>query len=280
VLKRDLSRRIGCAPMLWLLDTIIDGSNPQQPVHLYYPGDDLFEPRRRRRGLPIGNLTSQFFANLYLNGLDHFCQEVLRARGYVRYVDDFALFTTMRSSWLIGESGWRLTLAVGVCRCTPARLSSRPHAVPRDILSRAPTWGPPTLPEENVRRFRNRVPGMRDRWRAGTIDRKTVDQRVMSWIAHAEHADTWRLRGAIFPDGWFAQAPSRRRKPGPPPAAGCCAGAPGTTNRRSSARPTATGTTPTTGTTTTGSGSPVRPLAGAAAFTDAAGEPRCVQGGP
>ena len=61
-------------------------------MNLYYPGDDLFTPFQRRRGLPIGNLTSQFFANLYLNGLGHFCMEVLRAKGYLRYVDDFALF--------------------------------------------------------------------------------------------------------------------------------------------------------------------------------------------
>ena len=47
-------------------------------------------PFERRRGLPIGNLTSQFFANLYLDGLDHFVKEVLRAKGYLRYVDDFA----------------------------------------------------------------------------------------------------------------------------------------------------------------------------------------------
>ena len=57
------------------------------------PGATICSPPfERRRGLPIGNLTSQFFANLYLNGLDHFCKEVLRAKGYLRYVDDFALF--------------------------------------------------------------------------------------------------------------------------------------------------------------------------------------------
>ena len=92
ILKRDLRRRIACAHTLALGDRIIDASNYQEPVNLYYPGDDLFTPFMRRRGLPIGNLTSQFFANLYLDGLDHFCKEVLRARGYVRYVDDFALF--------------------------------------------------------------------------------------------------------------------------------------------------------------------------------------------
>jgi hypothetical protein len=60
-------------------------------LELHFPDDDPFEPHRRRRGVPIGNLTSQFFANLYLDGFDHFVTEVLRAP-YVRYVDDFALF--------------------------------------------------------------------------------------------------------------------------------------------------------------------------------------------
>lgn len=42
-------------------------------------------------GLPIGNLSSQFFANVYLNALDQFCKHQLKARHYVRYVDDFVL---------------------------------------------------------------------------------------------------------------------------------------------------------------------------------------------
>lgn len=44
------------------------------------------------RGLPIGNRTSQFFANVYLNPLDHFLKDHLRVRGYVRYMDDFVVF--------------------------------------------------------------------------------------------------------------------------------------------------------------------------------------------
>jgi hypothetical protein len=37
----------------------------------YFKGDDLFTPFTRRRAIPIGNLTSQFFANVCLNGFDH-----------------------------------------------------------------------------------------------------------------------------------------------------------------------------------------------------------------
>jgi hypothetical protein len=48
------------------------------------------------------------------------------------------------------------------------------------------------LPEENVARLRGRLRGLRDRWRAGTITLQDVDARIGAWIAHAEHADTWR----------------------------------------------------------------------------------------
>ena len=95
ILKTDLRRRIRCRRTLAVLDRIVDSSNPQEPVHLYYPGDDLFTPYERRRGLPIGNLTSQLFANIYLDRFDHFVTEVLRAP-YLRYVDDFALFADDR----------------------------------------------------------------------------------------------------------------------------------------------------------------------------------------
>jgi RNA-directed DNA polymerase len=102
ILKSDFRRRIACPSTLALLDLIVDCSNPQEPVALYFDGDDLFDPFRRRRGLPIGNLTSQFFANLYLDGFDHFVTEVLRAP-YVRYVDDFALFADDPATLLISR---------------------------------------------------------------------------------------------------------------------------------------------------------------------------------
>ena len=46
----------------------------------------------REKGLPIGNLTSQFFANFYLSLLDHFVLEKLKPKAYVRYMDDIVIF--------------------------------------------------------------------------------------------------------------------------------------------------------------------------------------------
>ncbi len=59
---------------------------------VYFPGDDLFAICRPR-GLPIGNLTSQFWANVLLDPIDHFVKRELRCPGYVRYVDDLLLFS-------------------------------------------------------------------------------------------------------------------------------------------------------------------------------------------
>ncbi len=206
ILKSDFRRRIRCEPTLALLDRIVDGSNPQEPVNLHFQGDDLFEPFRRRRGLPIGNLTSQFFANLYLDGFDHFVTEVLQAP-YVRYVDDFALFADdppVLTSW---QSRIERYLAGRRLKLHPRKTFISSCREPAQFLGiLLCDGGRRRLPEDNVRRFRNRLRGLRDQWRAGAVDIEDVDARVRAWIAHAEHADTWRLRHAIFRGGRFDPA--------------------------------------------------------------------------
>ena len=263
ILKRDLRRRIACERTLDLADRIIDGSNPQEPVEHLFPGDDLFTPLERRRGLPIGNLTSQFFSNVYLDGLDHYCKEVLRARGYLRYVDDFALFHDDPDQ--LDE--WRQQISTFLegrrLKLHPQKTVILPTCEPATFLGFVLLpGGQRRLPEENVRRFRNRLRGLRDRWRCGTVTKEEVMRRVRSWIAHAEHANTWRLRQSIFRAGWFDPA----REPDPP-ASAFCAAAPGTTNRGTSVPRTATGTPPATATTTTGSVWPVRSTSGTGGAT-------------
>jgi len=207
LVKRDLRRRIACAPALELLERIVDGSNPQEPVALYFPGDDLFEPFARRRGLPIGNLTSQFFANLYLDGLDHFVKEVLRAPGYLRYIDDFALFHD--DPGVLED--WRARVAEYLCgrrlRLHPRKTLVVPTAAPTTFLGYVLLpGGRRRLPEDNVRRLRGRLRSLRDRWRAGSVELDEVERRLDAWIGHAGQADTWRLRHAIFEGGMFDPA--------------------------------------------------------------------------
>ncbi|MCA6544698.1 MAG: RNA-directed DNA polymerase, partial [Pseudanabaena sp. M074S1SP2A07QC] len=96
ILKTLIRRKIQCPDTLWLIDAIIDNGNDQESSPDYFPNDSLLAPVERRRGLPIGNLTSQWFANIYLSGFDHFVKEQLKVKKYLRYVDDFALFADDR----------------------------------------------------------------------------------------------------------------------------------------------------------------------------------------
>ena len=93
VLRAKLARVIHDEDVRWLIDTIIASgagvlADEREMVH--FPGDDLLAACRPR-GLPIGNLTSQFWSNVYLNDFDWFVQRELGCGAYLRYVDDIAL---------------------------------------------------------------------------------------------------------------------------------------------------------------------------------------------
>ena len=93
ILKNLIAHKIKDPHVLWLVDRIIDGSNLQESLDVGLPSDELTPSERCRHGLPIGNQTSQFFANVYMNPWDHFVKEVLRCKSYIRYCDDFLVFS-------------------------------------------------------------------------------------------------------------------------------------------------------------------------------------------
>jgi RNA-directed DNA polymerase len=215
ILKRDFRRRIACAPTLALMDRIVDGSNDQEPVNLHFPGDDLFAPYERRRGLPIGNLTSQWFANIFLDPLDHFCSERLGAP-YLRYVDDFALFAD--SAEQLAE--WRGQIAEFLAR---RRLKLHPRktvilstAEPATFLGYELHPGSGRrLPAEGVERARNRLRGIKDRLKAGMITQDQARAQVQAWkahadFAHAEHLQRTMLKG--LPEQVRKRPPGQRKR--------------------------------------------------------------------
>ncbi len=193
ILKKLIRRQIKCPDTLWLLDKIIDNSNPQEPVIEYFPGDDLLAPLNRRRGLPIGNLTSQFLANLYLNSLDHFVKEQLKAEKYIRFADDFALFS---DSWEF-LAGARIEIESHL-----ATLRLKIHPIKSQLFETrygASFVGFRILPDrirvrqENLRRAFRRLRQLREDWIAGRIGLSAIYRSVQSWVAHLKHGDTWRL---------------------------------------------------------------------------------------
>ncbi len=198
ILKSLLRTRIRDEGVLWLCDMIIDASNAQDSVLQYFPGDDLFVPHERRRGLPIGNMTSQFWANVYLHGLDNFVKRGLRRRAYLRYVDDFLIFGNDKAE--LQEVGERVIdyLVRLRLRIHVNRAQVRPTRRPSRFLGYR-CW--PThrfLIKENIRRFRRRAQRMQRRYRDGTMGWDEIRVRLASWNAHAATADCYRLRSRVL----------------------------------------------------------------------------------
>lgn len=156
--------------------------------NVYFPGDNLFSVLRPR-GLPIGNLTSQFWSNCYLNQFDHFVKRRLRCKGYLRYVDDFLLFADEPDTlWC-----WKEELMARLARL---RLTiHEPRTQVRPVGEGIPWLGFLVFPghrrlkRRNVvkaaRRLRSRCSAARS---GGEAEAQTFAASWLGWAAHAGHA--------------------------------------------------------------------------------------------
>ena len=198
ILKEIIRHKIKCHDTLWLIDTIINNSNEQESIIQYFDGDDLLTPLTRKKGLPIGNLTSQFFANFYLNYFDHFIYQKLKINKYVRYVDDFALFANNKN---------KLTQARLEIESYLSQLRLKIHPIKSKLFSTqygANFLGFRIFPNkirvknQNLHFARRRLKKLQEDYRQGNITIKQVLQSLKSWEAHLNYGDTYQLKKKIF----------------------------------------------------------------------------------
>ena len=185
VLRRTLHRKVHELELRHLIDLILtSGAN----VHTRTPP---------YCGLPIGNLTSQFWANVYLNPFDHFIKRELRCTGYLRYVDDFLLFANDKATlWR-----WRTKL---VERLHTLHLTIHERAQPRPIGEGIAFLGFVVYPHHRrlKRRkgihFRRRLTQRIKDYHAGHCTRDAVDDTIRGWVNYVRYANTHGLRLALF----------------------------------------------------------------------------------
>ena len=177
VLKEMLRRRFKDRRLLELLGRIIDHGGSG------------------RRGLPIGSLTSQWFANVYLDRLDRFVRQALRPAGYLRYMDDFVLFGGDREwlrakrvelrSWLAEELRIRLKDRVTQIHSTARGWPFLGFSVSRGGLRiRRVTWG----------RLQRRMGATYHEYRRGRVSLQELVRSVECRVAHMRRAPTDGLR--------------------------------------------------------------------------------------
>jgi len=199
ILRETIARKITDPDILWLCDQILTsgvGVLAEEYEMVWFDGDDLLAPLHPRE-LPIGNLTSQFWANVYMNPFDHFVKRKLGCEAYIRYVDDFLLFTRDKETlW-----GW---LAGIRSRMSRMRMTIHPHAAPRPVTEGFAFLGFRVLPQERrLKRkkglyYQRKLARMRIAYTHGELTFEQMTASIEGWVNHARFANTIGLRKKLL----------------------------------------------------------------------------------
>ena len=181
VLIAIIGKKIKDENVLWLIRKILANNDPALP-----------------KGMPIGNQTSQFFANIYLNELDYFVKHVLKARFYLRYVDDFVI---------LDMSEARLTLFRGeINEFLKQRLKLELHEEKSQVYPLHK--GIPLLgfrmfyhyripKKRNVLKLEKRMTALKLLYESGDFSAEEIAESLDGWLAYAKQGNTFKLRNRL-----------------------------------------------------------------------------------
>lgn len=192
ILKAMLAQKVKCQHTLQLLFYIIDASPSDGPGV----------------GIPLGNLTSQLFANIYLHELDRFVKHDLNERFYVRYMDDFIVIHHDKAHL----HKIRVRIEAYLLQILNLRTNKKTQVFPiavkngrsLDFLGYRIYSSHRLLRKCSVKRIKTKLKKFRKQFAAGEISLQEINPKLQSWFGHASHANTAKLINAIF------QKPFRR----------------------------------------------------------------------
>ncbi len=177
VLFNILNRHIKCKSTLNLLENIIRSHN-----------------KNERKGIPIGNLTSQLFANIYLNELDYFVKHGLKIKYYLRYMDDFIILSddkkylhkikTKIEDYLLNTLYLKLNYKSNIGQAKEGI----------DFLGYRTWFDHKIIRKSSIKRIRKRI----KRSIKDNIPYNRIKNMITSWFGYCSHADTYRLKEKTF----------------------------------------------------------------------------------
>lgn len=225
VLKAKLRRLFKDKPLLSLFDAVIDSYSTSP-----------------EKGLPIGNLTSQYFANYYLSEVDHYAKEILAIPVYLRYMDDILFFGNEKTMVVEQVAALKAKIEALEIELKPPIISWT--EVGTTYLGYRIRSHRMTLNARSRNRLKKKLNLYDEKIADGEWNESEYHDHVAPLIAFTSKAYSKKLRQRIMRqiEGQKSQARTA-----------CCAAVAGTTTRRTAECRIGTTTTPTTGTTTTAS---------------------------
>jgi len=178
-----IKKRIRDKDVLWLIKIILDNHQAQA----------------LGKGMPLGNLTSQFFANVYLHELDMYIKHKLRIQYYIRYVDDFVILSKSRQQLEIYKEQLNVFLKKEL------DIELHPEKTNIKELSRGTTFlglrifpNHRLLKKSNIRKFEKKLKRVCTEYDNKEIDYDEIYEFIEGRIANSTNANTYNLRNALL----------------------------------------------------------------------------------
>ena len=180
ILIRILKRKIKDRKVIWLINQIIKNFDNNE------------------KGMPLGNMTSQFFANVYLNDLDYFIKHKLRIKYYIRYVDDFVILYENKQTLINYKDKIEKYLKNLKLELHPNKSKIFPMYKGINFLGYKVFYHHKLVLRRNLRQLKKRLIILEKDYNDGKIDFEKVLNSVEGWLAYAEWANSYKLRKRII----------------------------------------------------------------------------------
>ena len=183
VLRGIIEAKIRCCDLMWLIDQVIGSFHTED-----LPG----------KGVPIGNLTSQVFANIYLSKLDWFVKQTLGIKHYIRFADDFVMLSHSRIKLETALPRVKEFLSMHLrLSLHPAKITCRPLNQGVDFLGYITFPHHRLLRTSTRRRMLRKLSERLSQCFKGEISRGSMNQSLQSYLGILSHADTYNLESAV-----------------------------------------------------------------------------------
>lgn len=197
VLKADIVHYFDTVDHNILIDIIKGKVKDDNVIWLIEKIFKNYKNKFDKKGMPLGNYTSQFFANVYLNKIDYFVKYKLKAKYYIRYVDDFVILHNKKEvlkqyKEKINEYLTNLELEL---HPTKSRIIPLHKGIP--LLGFRIFYYYKLLRKNNTRQVKKNLEEWSRLYGENQIDYEKLISKLEGWFAHAKHGDTYRLRKII-----------------------------------------------------------------------------------
>lgn len=210
ILLKIMSRTIDDDDVIGLLSLIINSESTKFGLPVGASLVDI-DQREGDKGMPIGNLTSQLFANVYLNELDKFVKHTLHTKFYIRYMDDFLLLSDDKRQLHAWKDEIIDYLDSELALHTNNKTCIRPISLGIEFVGYKVWFSHKKLRKSTTKRMRKRLKYLQKHYARGEIMPENIGMTINSYLAMLKSADSHRLTSKILSDTTFTRGGEEKK---------------------------------------------------------------------